>query len=102
MVADATNVYWAPLWGGPIQVVPLAGGAVTTLVPDVFVTTLAVDGESVYWGDPTGVTKVSKRRGTPVALPRIAGAVQRIVLDETRAYSLSSAATAWRITATAK
>jgi hypothetical protein len=83
MAADAANVYWheARLGSGPINRLPVGGGAPAALTPNLIsVNDLVSDGRHLFWGNAGGVFRLSTT-ATPVTLDLAANEINLEVIQ---------------------
>jgi hypothetical protein len=104
VAVDGTSVYWINVQGGAagsLNKVPIGGGAVVTLVPQVagaeigagnLPNTITVDATSVYFlttgenGNPSQVLSVPVGGGQPTVLASEPGEILAIAIDSTNVY----------------
>lgn len=101
LVVDSTNVYWADD-NGTVSMVPIAGGAVTTLYSNALVGTsggIAVDTTNVYWTQTQNGTVMTVPIGGGKATALASGLTTptSIVVDATAVYWTDTVSSVWKL-----
>ena len=68
ILLNASVVYWTDVSDNTVSKVPSSGGDVVVLATGENATDLAIQGDSIYWGNSSAIRKMPVSGGTPVSI----------------------------------
>jgi len=68
ILLNASDVYWTDVSDYTVNKVPSSGGGVVVLATGESASDLAIQGDSIYWGNSSAIRKMPVAGGTPVSI----------------------------------